>query len=71
MDSKTLYAYSLELVKLLAFLLCPSESHTMDLPEGLIADLQVLQNFLISKDMSGSVKAIHKVCLVLLGHRVG
>lgn len=67
MDPKTLHAYSLELVKLLAFLLRPSETHTMDLPQDLIADLQVLRNFLISKDMSGSVKAIHKVCLVLWG----
>ena len=62
-----LYAYSLELVKLLAFLLCLSESHTINLPKGLIADLQVLWNFLISKDMSGSIKAIYKVCLVLWG----
>jgi hypothetical protein len=65
MESKTLYGYSLELVKLLAFLLRPSESHTMDLPEHFMADLQVLRNFLIAKDISGSVKAIHKVCFVL------
>ena len=65
MDPKTLYAYSLELVKLLAFLLRPSESYTMELPQELITDLQVLRNFLIAKDVSGSVKAIHKVCFVL------
>ena len=67
MDSKTLYAYSLELIKLLAFLLRPSESHKMDLPDGLIVDLQVLRNLLIAKDISGSVKAVHKVCLVIWG----
>jgi len=63
----TLHDYSLELVKLLAFLLRPSESHKMKLSDTLIADLQVLRNLLISKDLSGSTKAIHKVCLVIWG----
>jgi len=67
MDSKTLSAYSLELIKLLAFLLRPSDTHKMDLPDGLIADLQVLRNMLITKDILGSVKAIHKICLVIWG----
>jgi hypothetical protein len=57
----------LELVKLLSFLLRPSDSHKLDLPASLIADLQVLRNFLITKDISGSIKGIHKICLVLWG----
>lgn len=39
----------------------------MELSDTLIADLQVLRNLLIRKDVSGSLKAIHKVCLVLWG----
>lgn len=67
MDSNTLHIYSLELVKLLAFLLRPSTSHIMDLPDALNADLQVLRNLLIEKDLLNSIKAIHKICLTLWG----
>jgi len=62
-----LQAYSLELVKLLAFLLRPSDSYKTDLPAGIAADLQVLRNKLIAKDIQGSVKSIHKICLGLWG----
>jgi len=62
-----LQAYSLELVKLLAFLLRPSDSYKTDLPVGIAADLQVLWNKLIDKDIKGSVKSIHKICLGLWG----
>jgi len=67
MDSTTLYAYSLELVKLMAFLLRPSESHQMKLSDSLKSDLQVLQNLLITKDLSESINTIHKICLSLWG----
>lgn len=62
-----LQAYSLELVKLLAFLLRPSDFYKMDLPAGITADLQVLQNKLIANDVQSSVKSIHKICLGLWG----
>ncbi len=62
-----LQAYSVELVKLLAFLLRPSDSYKMDLPTGITADLQVLRNKLIANDVQGSVKSIHKICLGLWG----
>ena len=39
----------------------------MDFPNDLIAGLQVLRNLLITKDLPGSVEAIHRICLVLWG----
>jgi len=67
MDILTLSQYSTDLTKMLAFLLRPSDSHTMDLPEDLKKDLQVLRNLLITKDISGSVSMIHKICLLVWG----
>ncbi|KAF9470600.1 hypothetical protein BDN70DRAFT_901974 [Pholiota conissans] len=64
-DEATLHGYSLELVKLLALLLRPSTEYTISLPQALQANLQVLSNLLINKDLTSSEKTIHKICLQL------
>lgn len=61
----TLGNYSLELTKLLAFLLRSSPEYKLDLPATLQADLQVLSNLLIMKQQTAAEKAIHKICLQL------
>lgn len=61
----TLPQYAVELTRLVAFLLRLSPQYPMDLPIPLQADLQVLSNLLIRKELALAEKALHKICLQL------